>query len=117
WKQYDHLVRGNTVVRPGSDAAVLRVPGTRRGLALAVDCNSRYCLLDPYVGAVIAVAECARNLVAAGAKPLALTDCLNFGSPEKPEVMWQFQQAIAGMRDACLALETPVVSGNVSFYN
>jgi phosphoribosylformylglycinamidine synthase subunit PurL len=117
WKQYDHLVRGNTVVRPGSDAAVVRVPGTRRGLALSVDCNSRYCLLDPYVGAVIAVAECARNLIAAGAKPLALTDCLNFGSPEKPEVMWQFQQAIAGLRDACLVLETPVVSGNVSFYN
>ncbi|MGH7803693.1 MAG: phosphoribosylformylglycinamidine synthase subunit PurL, partial [Candidatus Binatia bacterium] len=117
WRQYDTLVRGNTVVRPGSDAAVIRVPGTNRGLALSVDCNSRYCLLDPYVGAVIAVAESARNLVCSGAQPLAITDCLNFGSPEKLDVMWQFQQAIGGIRDACVALETPVVSGNVSFYN
>jgi phosphoribosylformylglycinamidine (FGAM) synthase-like enzyme len=96
---------------------VLRVKGTRKGLALTVDCNSRYCLLDPYVGAVIAVCEAARNLVVSGARPLALSDCLNFGNPEKPVVMWQFQQAVAGIRDACVALGTPVVSGNVSFYN
>ena len=117
YRQYDSLVRGNTVVGPGGDAAVLRIPGTERGLALTVDCNSRYCLLDPYVGAIIAVCEAARNVVASGARPLAVTDCLNFGNPEKPDVMWQFQQAIAGMRDACTALGTPVVSGNVSFYN
>ncbi len=117
YEQYDSLVRGNTVVGPGSDAAVLRVKGTRKGLAATVDCNSRYCLLDPYVGSVIAVCESARNLVASGAKPLGLSDCLNFGSPEKPDVMWQFQQSIAGIRDACQALAIPVVSGNVSFYN
>jgi phosphoribosylformylglycinamidine synthase len=117
YRQYDSLVRGHTVIGPGSDAAVLRVKGSRKGLALSVDCNSRYCLLDPYVGAVIAVCEAARNLVVSGARPLALSDCLNFGSPEKPEVMWQFQQAVAGIRDACVALGTPVVSGNVSFYN
>jgi phosphoribosylformylglycinamidine synthase len=117
YRQYDSLVRGHTVIGPGSDAAVLRVKGSRKGLALTVDCNSRYCLIDPYVGAVIAVCEAARNLVVSGARPLALSDCLNFGSPEKPDVMWQFQQAVAGIRDACVALGTPVVSGNVSFYN
>ena len=117
WRQYDHLVRGDTVVGPGSDAAVLRIKGSRKGLALTVDCNSRYCLLDPYVGAVIAVCEAARNLVVSGARPIGVTDCLNFGSPEKPDVMWQFQQAVSGIRDACFALDTPVVSGNVSFYN
>jgi phosphoribosylformylglycinamidine synthase len=117
YRQYDSLVRGNTVVGPGSDAAVLRVKGTRKGLAVTVDCNARYCLLDPYVGAVIAVCEAARNVVVSGAQPLAISDCLNFGNPEKPEVMWQFQQAVAGIRDACIALATPVVSGNVSFYN
>jgi phosphoribosylformylglycinamidine synthase len=117
YRQYDSIVRGNTVVRPGSGAAVLRIKGSRRGLALTVDCNHRYCLLDPYVGAVIAVCEAARNLVVTGARPLAVSDCLNFGNPEKPEVMWQFQQSVAGIRDACLALGTPVVSGNVSFYN
>jgi phosphoribosylformylglycinamidine synthase subunit PurL len=117
YRQYDSLVRGHTVIGPGSDAAVLRVKGARKGLAVTVDCNSRYCLLDPYVGAVIALCEAARNLVVSGARPLGLSDCLNFGNPEKPEVMWQFQQAIAGIRDACLALGVPVVSGNVSFYN
>jgi phosphoribosylformylglycinamidine synthase len=86
-------------------------------VALSVDCNSRYCYLDPYVGAMIAVVEGARNVVCAGAEPLAITDCLNFGNPEKPEVMWQFQSAIEGIRDACQALGVPVVSGNVSFYN
>lgn len=117
YRQYDYLVRGNTVVGPGSDAAVLRIKGTDKGLALSVDCNSRYCLQDPYVGAVIAVAEAARNVVCVGGEPIGVTDCLNFGNPEKPEVMWQFAEAIAGIRDACVALRVPVVSGNVSFYN
>ncbi len=117
WRQYDHLVGSNTVLRPGADAAVVRVKGTRRALALTVDCNSRYCALDPYLGTVIAVAEAARNLVAVGARPAAVSDCLNFGNPERPEIMWQFQQAICGLRDACVALGTPIVSGNVSFYN
>jgi phosphoribosylformylglycinamidine synthase len=117
YRQYDQLVGGNTVVRPGGDAAVVRVEGTRRALALTVDCNSRYCLLDPYLGAMLAVVEAARNLVAVGARPLAVSDCLNFGNPEKPDVMWEFQQAIQGIRDACVGLGTPVVSGNVSFYN
>ena len=117
YRQYDSLVCGNSVVQPGSDAAVLRLKGTPKGIGLSVDCNSRYCLLDPYHGAQIAVAEGARNLAVSGARPVALSDCLNFGNPEKPEVMWQFQRAIAGMRDACLALGLAVVSGNVSFYN
>ncbi|HZP43835.1 MAG TPA: phosphoribosylformylglycinamidine synthase subunit PurL [Candidatus Binatia bacterium] len=117
YRQYDQLVGGNTVVRPGGDAAVVRVEGTRRGLALTVDCNSRYCKLDPYLGAVLAVAEAARNVVAVGARPLAVSDCLNYGNPEKPDVMWEFQQGVQGIRDACVALGTPVVSGNVSFYN
>jgi phosphoribosylformylglycinamidine synthase len=117
YRQYDQMTGGNTVVRPGADAAVVRIDGTRRGLALTVDCNSRYCRLDPYLGAVIAVVEAARNLIAVGARPLALSDCLNYGSPEKPDVMWEFQQGIQGIKDACLALGTPVVSGNVSFYN
>jgi phosphoribosylformylglycinamidine synthase len=117
YRQYDQFVGGGSVVRPGGDAAVVRVDGTRRGLALAVDCNSRYTRLDPYLGAVLAVVEAARNCVAVGARPLAVTDCLNYGNPERPGVMWEFQQGIAGIRDACLALGTPVVSGNVSFYN
>ena len=117
YRQYDSFVCGNTVVQPGSDAAVIRLKGTTKGIGISVDCNSRYCLLDPYRGGQIAVAEGARNLAVSGARPVALSDCLNFGSPEKPEVMWQFQQAIAGMRDACLALGIAVVSGNVSFYN
>ncbi len=117
YRQYDQLVGGNTIVRPGGDAAVVRIEGTRRALALTVDCNSRYCRLDPYLGAVLAVVEAARNLVAVGARPLAVSDCLNYGNPEKPDVMWEFQQGVQGIRDACLALETPVVSGNVSFYN
>jgi len=96
---------------------VVRIKGTTKGVAMTVNCNSKYCYLDPYTGAAIAVAESARNLACSGARPLAITDCLNFGSPENPEVMWQFDQAINGMRDACLRLNTPVVSGNVSFYN
>jgi phosphoribosylformylglycinamidine synthase len=117
YRQYDSYVGGGTVVRPGSDAAVVRLPGTDRAIAMTVDCNSRLCLVDPYVGTVSAVAEAARNLAASGAEPIGVTNCLNFGSPEKPEVMWQFQQAVAGLRDACLAFGTPVISGNVSFYN
>jgi phosphoribosylformylglycinamidine synthase len=117
YRQYDYYVRSNTVVAPGADAAVIRVKGTRKGLALTVDGNSRYCFLDPYVGGALAVVEAARNLACVGARPIGLTDCLNFGSPESPEVMWQFGQVIQGMRDACIALKVPVVSGNVSFYN
>jgi phosphoribosylformylglycinamidine synthase subunit PurL len=117
YRQYDQFVRTNTVVGPGADAAVIRVKGTPKGLAMTVDGNSRYCYLDPYVGGVIAVAEAARNLACVGARPIGLTDCLNFGSPENPEVMWQFAQVVQGMRDACTALNVPVVSGNVSFYN
>src|SRR5262245_3236087 len=117
YRQYDSFVCGNTVVQPGSDAAIIRLKGTSKGIGLTVDCNSRYCLLDPYCGAQRAVAEGARNLAVSGARPVALSDCLNFGNPEKPEVMWQFQRAIAGVRDACLALGLAVVSGNVSFYN
>jgi len=117
YRQYDSFVCGNTVVQPGSDAAIIRLKGTTKSIGISVDCNSRYCLLDPYRGGQITVAEGARNLAVSGARPVALSDCLNFGSPEKPEVMWQFQQAIAGMRDACLALGIAVVSGNVSFYN
>jgi phosphoribosylformylglycinamidine synthase II len=117
YEQYDHMVRTNTVVRPGSDAAVLRVKGTDKALAVSVDCNSRYCLLNPYEGAKIAVAECARNLVCSGAEPIGVTDCLNFGNPERPDVMWQFVLAVEGLKDACEALNVPIVSGNVSLYN
>ncbi|MBM7854254.1 phosphoribosylformylglycinamidine synthase [Desulfohalotomaculum tongense] len=117
YRQYDHMVGTNTVVRPGSDAAVLRVKGTKKGIALTTDCNGRYCYLDPYTGGMIAVAEAARNLVCAGAKPLAVTNCLNFGNPEKPAVMWQFRRAVEGMSEACRSLNTPVTGGNVSFYN
>ncbi len=117
YEQYDHMVRTNTIVMPGSDAAVVRIKGTNKAVAMTTNCNSKYCYLDPYTGAAIAVAESARNLACSGAKPLAITDCLNFGSPENPGVMWQFEQAINGMSEACLKLNTPVVSGNVSFYN
>ncbi len=117
YRQYDHMIRTNTVVLPGSDSAVLRVKGTTLGIAISVDCNSRYCYLDPYQGGIITVAEAARNVAVSGARPLALTDCLNFGNPERPEVMWQFKNSVEGMAHACSVLETPVVSGNVSFYN
>lgn len=117
YEQYDHMVRTNTMVRPGSDAAVLRVKGTDKALALSVDCNGRYCLLNPYEGAKIAIAECARNLACSGAEPIGVTDCLNFGNPQRPEVMWQFVLAIEGLKDACEALRVPIVSGNVSLYN
>ena len=117
FRQYDQQVGINTLVAPGSDAAVLRVKGTRRGLALATDGNARYVALDPRRGAAMAVAEAARNVSCAGGRPLGVTDCLNFGSPERPEILWQFAGAIEGIADACRALELPVVGGNVSFYN
>ncbi len=117
WRQYDHMVRINTVVLPGSDAAVVRIKGTPRAVALSCDCNPHYCFLDPYEGAKQAVAEAARNVACSGAMPRAITNCLNFGNPEKPEVMWEFAQAVKGMGEACRVLETPVTGGNVSFYN
>ena len=117
WEQFDHMVMGDTVQRPGGDAAVVRVHGTRKGLALTTDCTPRYCAADPAAGGAQAVAEAWRNLVAVGARPLALTDCLNFGNPERPHVMGQFAGCIEGMAAACRALDFPVVSGNVSFYN
>ncbi|MGZ4149585.1 MAG: phosphoribosylformylglycinamidine synthase subunit PurL, partial [Actinomycetota bacterium] len=117
FEQYDQRVQGNTVDGPGSDAAVVRVEGTLKGLALTTDGKGRYGRLDPYLGAMHAVAEAARNVAVSGAKPLAITNCLNFGNPERPEVMWQFTESIRGMRDACLAFDTPVTGGNVSFYN
>ncbi len=118
FQQYDHTVRTNTVLGPAAgDAAVLRLKGTARGLALTVDGNGRYCYLNPRRGAQLAVAEAARNLVCVGAKPWAVTNCLNFGNPEKPEVMWQFSEVIDGMAEACRAFGTPVTGGNVSFYN
>jgi len=117
WRQYDYMVRTCTVVLPGSDAAVLRIRGSKKGLAMTTDCNARYVYLDPYTGGMIAVAEAARNVVCSGGEPLAVTDCLNFGNPEKPEIYWQFRKAVEGMSAACVALNTPVIGGNVSFYN
>jgi phosphoribosylformylglycinamidine synthase II len=117
YKQYDYMVRTSTVVKPGSDAAVLRIRGTKKGIALTVDCNSRYCYLDPRLGSAIAVAEAARNLVCSGAKPLAVTDGLNFGSPDKPDRFLQFRESVIGIGEACRELDIPVISGNVSFYN
>jgi phosphoribosylformylglycinamidine synthase II len=117
-EQYDTMVRTNTIAGPGAcDAAVVRIKGTKRALALATDGNGRWCHLNPKVGAMHAVAESARNVAASGARPIAVTNCLNFGSPEKPEVMWQFSQAIDGISEACTALGTPITGGNVSFYN
>jgi phosphoribosylformylglycinamidine synthase len=117
WQQYDSLVQGQTVAGSGSDAAIVRLPGTMKALALSTDGKGRFGALDPYLGAMHAVAEAARNVAATGARPLAITNCLNFGNPERPVVMWQFAETIRGMRDACLALDTPVTGGNVSFYN
>ncbi|KAF0209367.1 MAG: phosphoribosylformylglycinamidine synthase subunit PurL [Actinomycetota bacterium] len=123
WQQYDHQVMLNTVVLPGGDAAVLRIGDTgrgamtTRGVAVSSDCNGRYCYLDPYVGAQIAFAEAARNVVCSGGHPAAITDCLNFGNPEKPEVFWTFHESVRGLSDACRAFGVPVISGNVSFYN
>ncbi|HEV1997943.1 MAG TPA: AIR synthase related protein, partial [Candidatus Dormibacteraeota bacterium] len=114
---YDHQVQNNTVILPGGDAAVLRIKGTDRGIAVTTDGNGRYCYLDPRAGAAIAVAEAARNIVATGARPAAVSDCLNFGNPEKPEVFWELKESIEGMADACRQMDLPVVSGNVSLYN
>jgi phosphoribosylformylglycinamidine synthase len=117
WRQYDHQVGTNTVVPPGSDAAVVRIKGTTKALAISTDGNAAYTYLDPYMGGAIAVAEAARNVACTGAKPIALTNCLNFGNPEKPDVYYQLKEAIRGMADAARALEIPVISGNVSLYN
>ncbi|MEM7244321.1 MAG: phosphoribosylformylglycinamidine synthase subunit PurL [Acidobacteriota bacterium] len=117
WGQYDWSVRTNTLSPPGGDASVIRVKETGKGLAISADCNPRYCFLDPKEGARQAVAEAARNLACVGAKGLAITDCMNFGNPERPDIAWQFAEAITGLSEACIALDTPVVSGNVSFYN
>lgn len=117
YSQFDYMVRTDTVVPPGSDSAVLRIKGTNKGIALTIDCNSRYCYLDPFEGGKIAVAEAARNIVCSGAKPLAVTDGLNFGNPEKPEIYWQFEKCAEGISESCRALNTPVIGGNVSFYN
>ncbi|WP_028784673.1 phosphoribosylformylglycinamidine synthase subunit PurL [Thalassobacillus devorans] len=117
YDQYDSMVQTNTVVTPGSDAAVLRVRGTKKALAMTTDCNSRFIYLDPETGGKIAVAEAARNIVCSGARPLGLTDGLNFGSPENPEIFWQMEKSVDGMSEACKMLEAPVISGNVSLYN
>ena len=117
WEQYDHMVGADTVQRPGGDAAVVRVHGTRKALAMTTDCTPRYCFADPVEGGKQAVAEVWRNLIAVGAKPLAITDCMNFGNPQRPEIMGQFVGCIEGMAEACRALDFPVVSGNVSLYN
>ena len=117
WEQYDHIILGNTVQRPGGDAAVVRVENGPKGLALTTDVTPRYCEADPFEGGKQAVAECWRNLTAVGAKPLAVTDNLNFGNPERPEIMGQFVGCIRGIAEACKALDFPVVSGNVSLYN
>jgi phosphoribosylformylglycinamidine synthase len=117
FETYDSQVRTNTVVGPGSDAAVLRIKGTNKALAMTTDCNARYLYLDPEVGGQIAVAEAARNIVASGGRPLAITDCLNFGSPDKPEGFWELSTAADGISEVCRVLETPVISGNVSLYN
>jgi len=117
YQQFDTEALANTIVAPGSDAAVIRVPGTNKGLAMTTDCNGRYVYLDPRVGGAIAVAEAARNIIASGATPLAVTDNMNFGSPDNPEIFWQMEQAIDGISEACIALDTPVIGGNVSLYN
>ena len=117
YRQYDHMVRTNTIAPAGAGAGVVRVKGTRRALAFSVDGNGRYCWLDPYRGAMLAVAESARNVACAGGRPIGATNCLNFGNPERPEIMWQFARAVAGIGDACRALDIPVTGGNVSLYN
>ena len=117
WEQYDSQVGADTVQRPGGDAAVVRVHGTKKALAMTTDCTPRYCYADPYEGGKQAVAEAYRNLCAVGAKPLAITNCLNFGNPQRPEIMAQFVGCLEGMGDACRALDFPIVSGNVILYN
>ncbi len=117
WEQYDYMVRTNTLAGPGGDAAVLRLKETGCGLAMSLDGNGRYCWLEPRLGARLAVAEACRNVSCTGALPVAATNCLNFGNPEKPEIMWQFAEVVEGMGEACRALQTPITGGNVSFYN
>jgi len=117
YSQYDSTVRSNTMEGPGGDAAVIRLKGTNKGLAMSTDCNGRYVYLNPRMGAKIAVAEAARNVVCGGGQPLAITNCLNFGNPNDPEVYWQFKEAVTGMGEMCRHLNTPVTGGNVSFYN
>src|SRR5687767_10424995 len=117
YRQYDHMVRTNTAILPGADAAVVRIKETRRALAMSLDGNGRYCAANPREGTKLVVAESARNVVCVGARPIAITNCLNFASPERPEVMWSFSEVVDGMAEACRVLGTPVVSGNVSFYN
>jgi phosphoribosylformylglycinamidine synthase subunit PurL len=117
YRQYDHMVQTNTINLPGLGAGVVRIKGTDRALAMSVDGNGRYCYLDPRRGAMLAVAEAARNVACAGAQPLGATNCLNFGNPERPEIMWQFAEAVAGIGDACRALGVPITGGNVSLYN
>ena len=117
YRQYDHMVRTNTIVPAGAGAGVVRVKGTPRALAFSVDGNGRYCFLDPYRGAMLAVAESARNVACVGGRPIGATNCLNFGNPERPEIMWQFARAVAGIGDACRALHIPITGGNVSLYN
>ncbi|KRB81399.1 phosphoribosylformylglycinamidine synthase [Sphingomonas sp. Root710] len=117
WEQYDHMVGADTVQRPGGDAAVVRVHGSKKGIAISTDCTPRYVFADPVEGGKQAIAECWRNITAVGAKPLATTDCMNFGNPQRPEIMGQFVGAIEGMAQACSALDFPIVSGNVSLYN
>ena len=117
WEQYDHVILGNTVQRPGGDAAVVRVQDGPKGLALTVDVTPRYCEADPFEGGKQAVAEAWRNITAVGGRPLAITDNLNFGNPERPEIMGQFVGCLKGIAEACRALDFPVVSGNVSLYN
>ena len=117
YRQYDHMVQTNTINRPGMGAGVVRIKGTDRALAMSVDGNGRYCYLDPRLGAMLAVAEAARNVACAGARPLAATNCLNFGNPERPATMWQFARAVEGIGQACRALDTPITGGNVSLYN
>jgi len=117
WQQYDHMVQTNTALLPGHDSSVIRIKGTSKAIAFSCDGNGRYCYLDPYKGAMIAVAETARNLACCGAVPMGLTDCLNYGNPEKPGIFWQFKESIEGIIKACEILDIPVISGNVSFYN
>jgi len=117
YEQYDHMVMTNTVVGPGSDAAILRIEGKNKAIALTTDCNGKYCYLNPYRGGAIAVCEAARNIVCSGGRPLAITDGLNFGNPMDPEIYWQFKNSVQGIIEACQKLKTPVIGGNVSFYN
>jgi phosphoribosylformylglycinamidine synthase subunit PurL len=117
YRQYDHMVQTNTVNLPGMGAGVVRIKGTDRALAMSVDGNGRYCYLDPRLGAMLAVAEAARNVACAGARPLGATNCLNFGNPERPAIMWQFAEAVQGIGEACRALGVPITGGNVSLYN